>query len=81
MLWVWYLKMRSLRMPSALTLFIGILAGVVGLAYFVYGKRQQRIGFLAAGVGLCVYPYLVDGPILQILIGLGLLTAPLLFDR
>jgi hypothetical protein len=68
-------------MPSALTLFIGILAGVVGLAYFVYGKRQQRIGFLAAGVGLCVYPYLVDGPILQILIGLGLLTAPLLFDR
>ncbi len=68
-------------MFSALTLFIGILAGVVGLAYFVYGKRQQRIGFLAAGVGLCVYPYLVDGPILQILIGLGLLTAPLLFDR
>jgi hypothetical protein len=68
-------------MPSALTLFVGILAGVVGLAYFVYGKRQQRIGFLAAGVGLCVYPYLVDGPILQILIGLGLLTAPLLFDR
>jgi hypothetical protein len=68
-------------MPSAFTLFLGILAGVVGLAYFVYGKRQQRIGFLAAGIALCVYPYLVDGPVLLILIGVALLAAPFLFDR
>jgi len=43
--------------PSASTLFVGILAGVLGLSYFIYGKRQERIGFLAAGVGLCIYPY------------------------
>ena len=67
-------------MPSGLTLFVGILAGVVGLSYFIYGKRQERIGFLAAGVGLCVYPYLIEGFLLQILIGLGLAAVPFLFD-
>jgi len=67
-------------MPSASTLFVGILAGVLGLSYFIYGKRQERIGFLAAGVALCVYPYLVSGLALQILIGLGLAAVPFLVD-
>ena len=68
-------------MPSASSLFVGILAGVLGLSYFIYGKRQQRIGFIAAGVALCIYPYLVDGPILQILVGLGLLAVPFFIDQ
>jgi hypothetical protein len=68
-------------MPSAITLFVGVVSGAVGVAYFVYGKRQQRIAFLAAGVGLCVYPYLVDGPFLLILTGLVLLAGPFLVDR
>jgi len=66
--------------PSASTLFVGILAGVVGLSYFIYGKRQERIAFLAAGVGLCVFPYLVEGLVLQILIALGLAAAPFFID-
>jgi len=66
--------------PSASTLFVGIIAGVIGLSYFIYGKRQERIAFLAAGVGLCVYPYLVGGLALQILIGLGLAAVPFLVD-
>ncbi len=67
-------------MPSASTLFVVILAGVIGLSYFIYGKKQERIGFLAAGVGLCVYPYLVEGLVLQILIGLGLAAVPFFVD-
>ena len=67
-------------MPSGSTLFVGILAGVLGLSYFIYGKRQERIAFLAAGVGLCVYPYVVEGLLLQILIGLGLAAAPFFVD-
>jgi hypothetical protein len=66
--------------PSASTLFVGILAGVAGLSYFIYGKRQERIAFLAAGVGLCVFPYLVEGLVLQILIALGLAAAPFFID-
>jgi lipid-A-disaccharide synthase-like uncharacterized protein len=67
-------------MPSASTLFVGIIAGVIGLSYFIYGKKQERIAFLAAGVGLCVYPYLVEGLVLQILIGLGLAAVPFFID-
>ena len=67
-------------MPSGSTLFVGILAGVLGLSYFIYGKRQEKITFLAAGVGLCVYPYLVGGLALQILIGLGLAAVPFFID-
>jgi lipid-A-disaccharide synthase-like uncharacterized protein len=67
--------------PSATALFVGLLAGFLGLSYFIYGKRQQRIGFLAAGVGLCIYPYLLDGVILQIFVGLGLLAVPFFIDR
>ena len=67
-------------MPSASTLFVGIIAGVIGLSYFIYGKKQERIAFLAAGVGLCVCPYLVGGLVLQILIGLGLAAVPFLVD-
>jgi len=66
--------------PSASTLFVGILTGVIGLSYFIYGKRQERISFLAAGVGLCVYPYLVSGLALQILIGFGLAAVPSFID-
>jgi len=67
-------------MPSASTLFIGILTGAIGIAYFIYGKKQERIAFLAAGVGLCIYPYLVGGLVLQILIGLGLAAVPFFID-
>ena len=67
-------------MPSASTLFVGVLSGAVGLSYFIYGKKQERIAFLAAGVGLCVYPYLVSGLVLQILIGLGLAAVPFFVD-
>lgn len=72
--------MRKWGVPSALSLFVGILAGVFGLAYFIYGKRQGRISFLAAGVGLCVFPYVVDGLALQFLIGLALLAVPFFVD-
>ena len=68
-------------MPTGSTLFIWIIAGAIGVAYFMYGKRQEKIVFLAAGVALCVYPYLVHGLVLGILVGAGLVTAPFLLDR
>ena len=68
-------------MPSGTTLFVWIIAGVVGVAYVMYGKRQEKIGFLAAGVCLCVYPYVIHGLALGILIGAGLAAAPFLFNR
>ncbi len=67
-------------MPSGSALFAAILFGVLGMSYFIYGKRQEKIAFLAAGVGLCVYPYLVEGVVLLVLIGVALLAAPFFID-
>jgi hypothetical protein len=67
--------------PSALSLFVYLLAGVCGMAYFVYGKWQQNGAFLAAGVLLCIYPYFIDSILALIFIGLVLLSAPFLLSR
>ncbi len=66
-------------MPSPGTLAVGLVAGILGMAYFVYGKRQQQPVFLFAGVGLCVYPYLVSNVPLELAIGLVIAAAPFLF--
>jgi len=58
-----------------------ILASVGGMAYFVYGKRQQNGAFLVAGVCLFVYPYMFKSIVALILVGLVLLAAPFLLSR
>ena len=63
-------------MPSPETLMVGLVAGIFGMAYFVYGKHARRPAFLLAGIGLCVYPYLVSGVLLEILIGAILAAVP-----
>ena len=67
-------------MPSAPTLLIGMLAGVFGVAYFVYGKRQAKVVPLIAGVLLCVYPYFIDSVLWLSIVGILLLAAPFVID-
>ena len=43
--------------PNAL--LASLLIGAVGLALFVYGKKQQRFPHLLVGLALVVYPYFV----------------------
>lgn len=62
------------------TLIIGILTGAVGVAYFVYGKRQTKFAPLIAGMALCVYPYFVDSVLWLVVIGAALLAAPFIID-
>ena len=67
-------------MPSGSTLLIGMLAGVFGAAYFVYGKRQARIVPLVSGVLLCVYPYFFESVLWLSIVGMLLLAAPFVID-
>ena len=67
-------------MPSGPTLLIGMLAGVFGVAYFVYGKRQQKLVPLIAGIVLCVYPYFFESVLWLSIVGILLLAAPFLID-
>ncbi|MEO8009870.1 MAG: hypothetical protein ABI728_15310 [Betaproteobacteria bacterium] len=41
-------------------LFIGLIAVVLGMEYFVYGKRKAKFARMISGVVLCVVPYLVS---------------------
>ena len=65
---------------SATGLAIGILTGAIGLAYFIYGKRQARFAPLLAGLALCVYPYFVDSVPWSLAIGAALAAAPFFLD-
>jgi hypothetical protein len=66
--------------PSGPSLLIGMLAGVFGVAYFVYGKRQAKLVPLIAGVLLCVYPYFIESVLWLSIVGLLLLAAPFVID-
>lgn len=61
-------------------LFIGLMASVFGMAYFMYGKRQARFSAMISGVLLCIYPYFFDSVLWLCVIGAMLLTAPFLID-
>lgn len=47
----------DLTHPGAL--FSGLIIGVIGMAFFIYGKKQQHVPSLVAGVGMCIFPYFV----------------------
>jgi predicted cobalt transporter CbtA len=62
------------------SLIVGVIAGAIGMGYFIYGKRQTRIVPMVAGALLCVYPYFVDNLLWLSLIGLVLVVAPFVID-
>ena len=62
------------------SLIVGIIAGAIGVGYFIYGKRQARFAPLLAGILLCIYPYFTDSLLWLTVIGLALVAAPFLVD-
>ena len=62
------------------SLFIGVVAGAIGMGYFIYGKRQTKVVPMVAGALLCIYPYFIDSLLSLSLIGLFLMAAPFLID-
>jgi hypothetical protein len=62
------------------SLIVGIIAGAIGVGYFIYGKRQAKFTPLLAGVLLCIYPYFTDSLLWLTVIGLALVAAPFLVD-
>ena len=63
-----------------MNLLFGIIAGAIGVGYFMYGRRQTKFVPLIAGILLCVYPYFVDSVVWLSVIGLVLVAAPFVVD-
>ena len=59
-----------------MSLIISLIAGLVGTAYFMYGRKQGRSVAMWAGAGLCVYPYFIGNWVLQLVLGLLLAALP-----
>lgn len=66
-------------MSTELWLLSGLVSGIIGLAYFVYGKKQSKPVPLLAGLALMVYPYFFDSLRWTIIIGVGLVALPFLY--
>jgi drug/metabolite transporter (DMT)-like permease len=58
--------------PAPETIFVIILFSAIGLAAFRHGKRQNNIVCLLLGIALMVYPYFVEGLLLNLAIGAAL---------
>jgi hypothetical protein len=61
---------------DATTFIIGAVAGIFGVAYFIYGKKEQRPVPLLAGALLCVLPYFIGDVTVLLLVCAALLAAP-----
>jgi hypothetical protein len=61
-------------------LFVGLIAGAFGMAYFVYGKRQAKFVAMFSGIALCIYPYFFESVLWLCVVGAALLVAPFVVD-
>jgi hypothetical protein len=68
-------------MFSPLNLFSSLLFSLIGMAYIVYGKKEQDFLFLGIGFALAIYPYFVDNVWIMIALGLVLAAAPFFIRR
>lgn len=57
-------------------LLLGVLASLIGSAYLLYGRRQSEPWFIACGVALVGYPYVVSGPLAMTAVGVALAALP-----
>jgi hypothetical protein len=57
----------------------GVVFGAVGLAYFIYGKKQQRFVPLLCGIALMAFPYFISNTVLLVVVGLVLSAVPYFF--
>jgi hypothetical protein len=64
---------------STASIFWGFLFGSIGIGFFIYGRKQQKMVPLACGLLLMVFPYFVHNTILLVVIGALLMAAPYFF--
>ena len=64
---------------SGASLLWGLLFGSVGIAFFVYGKKQEKMVPLVCGLILMILPYVVSSTILLVITGAALTTVPYFF--
>ena len=63
-------------MKDTSMLLWGVIFGSVGLGFFIYGRKQQAVVPLVAGIALFVVPYVISSLYLLLLVGIILVALP-----
>ena len=58
------------------TFIFSIGFGIIGIGYVSMGRRRDNAAMLYSGAGLMLFPYVVDGLIKTIFIGILLVIVP-----
>jgi hypothetical protein len=64
-----------LTLPSPGVIFAAIVFGLIGGVAALMGWRQKKGRMLAIGIAMGIYPYFIDGLVLNWLIGIALTVA------
>jgi hypothetical protein len=56
-------------------LFASLIWGSIGVAYFVYGKKQQVVSAMAGGILMIIASYFVGSALLMSLISIAIIVA------
>jgi len=54
----------------------GIFFGIIGLGYFIYGRKQKAVVPLLVGISLFIFPYFITNLYLLIATGMVLIVLP-----
>ena len=68
-------------MPSPAELMLNLMLGFVGMAYVVYGRKQDALVPLLSGILLMIVPFFLPGVLPQLIVGLLLIALPFLVRR
>ena len=61
------------------SILVGTIAGLIGGAYLMYGKKQRKVAPMISGALLIVYTYTTANPWVLLLGGIALCAAPFFF--
>ncbi|QPN60985.1 hypothetical protein H8F24_06585 [Synechococcus sp. CBW1002] len=68
-------------MPSPAELMLSLMLGFVGMAYVLYGRKQDALVPLVSGILLMIVPFFLPGVLPQLIVGLLLIALPFLVQR
>lgn len=63
-------------MPVGQILLWGMLFGMIGIAYFAYGKKKDNAVIRFTGIALIFFPYLFTNAWLLFFCGIAIMFAP-----
>lgn len=61
---------------SVTVICVNLLAGLIGSAYFMYGRKNYNIKVVCWGIALCVVPYFISNTPLLIVSCVAMAAAP-----